>query len=92
MPSVVKYGSVIETSEAPDLSTTHLDETFTIHSIVRFRRYCMEEPSMRYVRDSLERHEGFIVFRPILQMRLLNFRCVGKNSGELTCKLEFEEV
>jgi hypothetical protein len=88
----MKYRSSIETSDPPDLSAISFEKTFTIYSIVKFQEYGRSEPSIRYVSDSLERRDTFITFRPVLQTKLLDFRCTCKSSGIPSWKLEFEET
>jgi hypothetical protein len=91
MKGVPKYRSVIETNEPPDLSAMNFDKIFTIYSIVKFREYGARTPSIQHVRDSLERTAESVIFRPILRMHILNFKCLGRNSGPQFWRLEFEE-
>lgn len=83
-----KYKCLIETTDAPDISILSNDREFDIYSIMKMKETGKEKPSSPFVPDSVEKHDGYIEFCPILKMFLTNFKY---QSSSNTWSLEFEE-
>jgi hypothetical protein len=87
----VKLKCFIDTKDPPDMTFLKARESFKIYSIVQFKETNVETPSISYVEDSLERHDNYIIFRPIFDMFLTNFHCKNDCHGTTAWRFEFEE-
>jgi hypothetical protein len=85
----IKYKSIIESTDPPNLLLLKTNKVFTIHSIVNFREFNMSTPSIPFVQDSVVTKDNYIEYCPIFQMALLNFKYKSENNYWL---LEFEEI
>jgi hypothetical protein len=82
----------IETTDAPDLDALTSGQLCKIYSILTFKKYDdTSVPHTDYVEDSFQRHDGYVIFRPILHMHLLDFKCKNNNVGKTVWRLEFED-
>ncbi|MDR2598250.1 MAG: hypothetical protein LBC25_00790 [Holosporales bacterium] len=88
----IKQRCCVETQDIPDISLLKIGNGFKISSLIEVRQYGTDNPAMQYVDDSLEIGDGFITFRPIFEMILINFKCKSDNFGKATWNLEFEEM
>jgi hypothetical protein len=64
----------------------------SILSTIRFKKYWRTELSIRYVNDFIKNVDRFVIFRPALHTKLLNFRCASKSSKMPSWKLKFDET
>ncbi|MDR1234010.1 MAG: hypothetical protein LBJ92_02605 [Holosporales bacterium] len=87
----IKQKCLIETKDTPNITLLKSNKVFAIYSLIKIREDGIHVPTVDYVKDSIERGEGFITFRPILKMFLINFRCIAGNFGKSTWNIEFEE-
>ena len=87
-----KLKTIIETKDNLDISSLNRSSIFKIYSIIKFKQFNTNPPLIEFVKDSLERFEDYIIFRPILKTVLTNFNCKTDNSGPQIWKLEFEEI
>ncbi|MDR0630768.1 MAG: hypothetical protein LBF70_01925 [Holosporales bacterium] len=87
----IKYKCLIKTKDIPNFNLLGFEKVYKIHSIVKLQEQgtC---PSIEYVPDSIEKYDGFILFRPIFDTLLLNFKCKENNTAPPLWELEFEQI
>ena len=83
------YKCVIKTNDIPDINLLKTNILYNIYSIIQFKCQGNTVPKVPYVLDSLEHMEDGIVFRPILQMYLIDFNIHCETSGNNKLILEF---
>jgi hypothetical protein len=89
--SPAKLRCIVETGEPPDAHLLKIHNQFTIYSIVKFRGGKSQASPPNCVNDLVEDHVDHIIFRPILNVFLIDFSCKCNNSISETWRLEFEE-
>jgi hypothetical protein len=87
-----KLRCIIETRDIPDFSVLKSNRLFNVYSIIKLRKNSADPPPKgSYVEDSLEINEDHVIYRPIFEMYLINYKC-SKIKDELhSWKFEFEE-
>ncbi|MDR1391087.1 MAG: hypothetical protein LBI95_01820 [Holosporales bacterium] len=88
----IKLKSTVETKDSPDALILEKDSIFKIYSIIKLKQFIRKNIIVDYVEDSLEEHEGYVIYRPILNMVLVNFNCKNDCSSFPFWKFEFEET
>ena len=83
------YKCVIKTNDIPDINLLKTNTLYNIYSIIQFKCQGNNIPKVPYVLDSLEHNEDGTIFRPILQMYLVDFNISCETSGNNKLIIEF---
>lgn len=83
------YKCIIRTNDIPDINLLKTNTLYNIYSIIQFKCQGNNIPKIPYVLDSLEHNEHGTVFRPILQMYLIDFSIYCETSGSNKMTIEF---
>ncbi len=83
------YKCVIRTNDIPDINLLKTNTLYNIYSIIQFKCQGNNIPAVPYVLDSLEHNEDGTIFRPILQMYLVDFNISCETSGNNKLIIEF---
>ncbi|MDR1488805.1 MAG: hypothetical protein LBI26_03650 [Holosporales bacterium] len=87
----IKYRCFIETNDFPAINLLKIGEVYEIYSTIPFRQKNGVEISRKHIPNSLEKIEGgYVMFRPILKMYLINYQ--SNNFGKFSWNFEFEEI
>lgn len=85
----IKYKCIIKTQDIPDINLLKTNIVYNIYSIIQFKCQGNLIPNIPYVLDSLEHRADGTIFRPILQMYLIDFSIYSETSGNNKLTIEF---
>ncbi|MBR1944412.1 MAG: hypothetical protein IJ848_02965 [Alphaproteobacteria bacterium] len=84
-----RYKCIIKTNDIPDINLLKTNTLYNIYSIIQFKCPGNSIPKIPYVSDSIQHNEDGTIFRPILQMYLIDFSIHCETSGNNKLMMEF---